>query len=233
MKDKESNIMPIFVELVGNAGSGKSFIYNQLKKELEYNSNVLFVDTSELYYTRLFNFKIFFNSLLKIVCCSLIIKAFFKYLKQWYLKQLLMNNYRSCNKATFVIIDEGPFQLVKSFMKFRKKSSDQVRNCGFNQGTILPDAVIIVDADLETIYKRRQARKNHPNIQVSKDVKNKKKKDDSLLRIKKDIEYAGKYKNIHVIEIKNTDHDLKSNIEFIVKELTRIKYCIEGKNLSS
>ena len=233
MKVYETMEYPIIVELAGRSGVGKSFIYKQLKKELEYNSNFLFVDTSELYFSQLINLKIFFNSLLKIACCSLKLKVFYKYFKKWYLKQLLMHNYRNRKVASFVIIDEGPFQLVKSFMKFRKRSSDHLKRCVFNQSTKLPDIVIIVDADRETIYIRRQTRKNHPNNKFYKNMKNKPKKDNSLIRIKENIKFAGKYKNIHVIEIKNTDHDLESNIEFIVKELTRIKFCVEEKNLSN
>ncbi len=230
MKEPEPINYPIIVELVGRSGVGKSFIFNKLKKELNDNHKYLFIDVERCRNFGLFNIKIFFNSLFKIICCSLKSEVFIKYLKRWYLSQVLIANCSNYKEVSFVIIDEGPFQIVRSIRRFRKKSVDKVRSCLFDRSIFLPDTVVVINANWGTIYSRRQIRKDNQGKKSYKYASKSNKKDDGLRVTKEDIEYATSIKEISLIDVDNTNNNLDSNIKYIINELNRIQFNIEGKN---
>lgn len=230
MEEAEIRKHPLIVELVGRSGVGKSFLYNKLKNELNNEDQYLFTDYTGYKYIFLFNLRLFFDSVLTINCCSLKKGYFLKYLKRWYWTQLLIKNKRNNQGKSFVIIDEGPFQILRSIKRFGKGSLNKVRSCVFKHSKYLPDVVILVGADWDVIYKRKLIKKHDRGKDTYLTVSNGKRKDIGLQMTKEDISHACKFKKINIIEINNADDNLDFNVKTIIDQLNKIRSNAEDVN---
>ncbi len=228
--ETEKRKHPLIVELVGRSGVGKSFLYNRLKSELHSEDQYLFTDYNGYKYFSLFNLRLFYDSVLTIVCCSLKKEYFLKYLKRWYGTQLLIKNKRNYVGKSFVIIDEGPFQVLRSLRRFRKGSLNRVRSCVFKYSKYLPDVVILVGADWDLIYRRKLVKKYDRGKNANSTANNKERKDIGLHMTKEDITLACKIKKINIIEIDNADDSLDFNLKTIIDQLNIILSNAEEAN---
>lgn len=212
---------PIIVELTGVSGVGKTFYYDKLKDALGHHRDYMFIDTikSSYKYSELARMKILTSTFMKFTRCAVQRAEFFKYFMLWYKSQIIIKTER--NRDTGVrIIDGGPFQRARAIRKYSGKCIETVRSHLFDENTYLPDVVILVDADPDTVLNRIKKRGNYKGKNNSLSTF----QFDKELRVqitKDDIEYANRFHNIDIelVHLRNYDDNVDANINFIANKL--------------
>jgi thymidylate kinase len=152
---------PIFVEFVGAAGAGKSFIASALRNELVRReigtADLLDVAISKVDFR---NYLIFVDALL--VTSRIFPRTLAPHINT--IKRLAKLNIRraAADAAKQVVVcDEGIFQIIRAL--YRNSRADSMIDVAaqLRHHVELPDIVIAVDASVDTVFSRRTER-NRP-----------------------------------------------------------------------
>jgi deoxyadenosine/deoxycytidine kinase len=157
VKDHYSK-QPIFVEFVGAAGAGKSFIASKLCDELDRRR----VRAMNLVDARIR--KLDFRNYLIILHASLVALRIFprsivlhkKAIKR--LAKLTIRRKTIASNTKVIVCDEGIFQIIRALFRNSRAASmidvaDRLK--GFVE---MPDIVVVVDASVDTVFARRTTR---------------------------------------------------------------------------
>ena len=201
----------MIIEFTGFAGVGKSYLKNLLYDELKKENIEVLKDKSfsKANYLSFFNLFLLFYSFYYSYCLKP--KNFKKWIKSsivWYKIQVKYKYYK--NFEGIILIDEGyvhKFRFLRRNSKLKNLSLQTVYNDKF----YLPDTIILVETDIETLKSQVKNRDNKDlDLTWEQYVK-------SINRTKKDIDkLMSENANIKYTIIHSNDFN---DIKKIIKEL--------------